>query len=107
MGPAILVAALVGLKKAGDVENQAAKEIEKMDVNEAEKRKLIAVLDAVLARVAEQKDSTVRLKNELENLLAASSPDNEHDAYRVAKVAKSLGKLLDTPILDKRNGRVI
>lgn len=72
MGPAILVAALVGLKKAGDVENQAAKEIEKMDVNEAEKRKLIAVLDAVLARVAEQKDSPVRLKNELENLLAAS-----------------------------------
>lgn len=73
MGPAILVAALVGLKKAGDVENQAAKEIEKMDVNEAEKRKLIAVLDAVLARVAEQKDSTVRLKNELENLLGTSS----------------------------------
>ena len=107
MGPAILVAGLVGLKKAGDVENQVAKEIEKMDVNEAEKRKLIAILDAVLARVAEKKDSTVRLKNELENLLAASSPDNEHDAYRVAKVALSLGDLLDTPILDKRDGRVI
>ena len=103
MGPAILVAGLVGLKKAGDVENQVAKEIEKMDVDEAEKRKLIAVL----ARVAEKKDSTVRLKNELENLLAVSSPDNEHDAYRVAKSPLSLGELLDTPLLDKRDRRVI
>ena len=104
---AILVAGLAGLKKAGDVENQVAKEIAKMDVDEAKKRKLIAVLDAVLARVAEKKDSTVRLKNELENLLAASSFDNAHDAYRAAKVATSLRELLDTPILDKRDGRVI
>ena len=50
---------------------------------------MIAVLDAVLVRVAEKKDSPVRLKNELENLLAASSPDNEHDAYWVTKVALS------------------
>ena len=106
VGPAILVVGLWRLKNAGDVEKQVEKHIAKLDVDEAEKRKLIAALDAVLIRVAEVKESTIKLRNELENLLASSSPNNEQDAYRVAKAAVSLGQLLDIAILDK-DGRII
>jgi hypothetical protein len=106
VGPAILVAGLVALKKAGDIENQVEKHIAELDIDEAKKQRLIAALDAVLARVAEVKESTIKLKNELENLLSSSSPDNEYDAYRIAKVAVSLGQLLDVAVLDK-DGRII
>ncbi len=94
------------LKQAGEVENQVAKYIAELDIDEAKKRKLVADLDAVLARVTELKESTIKLKNELEDLLSSSSPDNAHDAYRVAQVAVSLGQLLDIAILDN-DGRII
>ncbi len=55
VGPAILVAGLVALKKAGDIENQVEKHIAELDIDEANKQRLIAALDAVLARVAEVK----------------------------------------------------
>lgn len=113
VGPAILVAGFVALKKAGDIENQVVKEIKKMDIDEAEKRKLVAALDVVLTRVAEVKEGTVKLQNELESLLSSSSPKNEHDAYRVARAAVALGELLDVAIIDKdervidKDGRII
>ncbi len=113
VGPAILVAGFVALKKAGDIENQVEKEIKKMDIDEAERRKLVAALDVVLTRVAEVKEGTVKLQNELESLLSSSSPKNEHDAYRVAKAAVALGEILDVAIIDKdervidKDGRII
>ena len=106
VGPAILVAGLWRFKQAGDVEIQVEKHIAELDIDEAKKRKLVAALDAILARVAEVKESTIRLRNEIGNLLASSSPNNERDAYRVAKAAVSLGQLLDVAILDE-DGRVI
>ena len=72
-----------------------------MDVDEANKWKLVGALDVVLARVAELKESTVKLKEELERLLATSSPENEQHAYIVAKSAVALGQLLEVAILDK------
>ena len=104
--PAILVIGLWRLKRAGDVENQVEESIAELDIDEAKKRRLVAALDAVLARVTELKESTIKLTYELEHLLSSSSPDNEHDAYRVAKVAVSLGQLLDVAILDN-DGRII
>ena len=106
VGPAILVVGFVALKKAGDIENQVEKHIAELDIDEAKKQRLVAALDAALARVAEVKESTIKLKNELENLLSSSSPDNERDVYQVAKVAVSLRQLLDIAILDK-DGRII
>lgn len=106
VGPAILVAGLWRLKQAGDVEIQVEKHIAELDVDEAKKQRVVAALDAVLARVSEVKTSTIKLTNELENLLSSSSPDDERDAYKVAKVAVSLGQLLDVAILDE-DGRII
>lgn len=105
VGPALLVASFFAHAKAGDIENQVEKHISEMDVDEASKWKLVGALDAVLARVAELKDSTIKLKNELDHILSVSSPTNEEDAYRVAKSALALGQLLEVAILDK-SGRV-
>ena len=101
VGPAILVASFFAHAKAGDIENQVEKHISEMDVDEANKWKLVGALDAVLARVAELKNSTIKLKNKLNHLLSVSSPANEKDAYRVAKSALALGQLLEVAILDK------
>ena len=106
VGPAILVAGLWRLKQAGDVEIQVEKHIAELDVDETKKQRVVAALEAVLARVSEVKKSTINLTNELENLLSSSSPNDERDAYKVAKVAMSLGQLLDVAILDK-DGRII
>ncbi len=106
VGPALLVAGMFAQTKAGDVENQVERHIAEMDTDEAEKQRLITALGAVLARVAEVKGNTIKLQNELENLLSSASPDNEHDVYLVAKTAVALGQLLDVAILDK-DGRVI
>jgi hypothetical protein len=101
VGPAILVASFFAHAKAGGIENQVEKHISEMDVDEANKWKLVGALDAVLARVGELKDSTIKLKNELDHLLSISSPTNEQDAYLVAKSALALGQLLEVAILDK------
>ena len=106
VGPALLVVGFFAQAKAGDVENQVEKHIAEMDTDEADKRKLLAALDAVLARIAEVKKSTIKLQNELETLLSSSSPKDEHDTYLVAKTSVALGQLLDIAILDQ-NGRII
>jgi hypothetical protein len=101
VGPAILVGSFLAHAKAGDVENQVERHISEMDVDEANKWKLVGALEAVLARVAELKDSTIKLKEELDHLLSVSSATNEQDGYRVAKSALGLGQLLEVAILDK------
>ncbi len=106
VGPALLIASFFAQETAGDIENQVQRHIAEMDFDEAKKQKVAAGLDAVLARVAELKKSTIKLRIELENLLSSASPDNEHDAYLVAKTAVALGQLLDVAILDK-DGRGI
>ena len=122
--PAVLVLGFLGLKKAGDYENKVEEEIARLDIDEAKKRTVVAALDAVLTRVAEIEMSTIKLKNEMENLLSAASPDNigfftywwrylfnrlydEHEVYEIAKLAASLGQILDVAILDRKDGRII
>lgn len=106
VGPAILVASFFAHAKAGDIENQVERHISEMVTDEAHKSKLVGALEAVLARVAELKTSTIKLKEELDHLLSLSNPASEKDAYLVAKSAMSLGQLLEVAILDK-DGAII
>jgi hypothetical protein len=101
VGPAILVASFFAHAKAGKIENQVERHVSEMDVDEAEKGKFLAALDAILARVRELKESTVRLMEELEHLLVVSNPEYDQEAYLVAKTAVALGLLLEVAILDK------
>ena len=106
VGPAILVASFFAHAKAGDIENKVERHISEMDIDEANKWKLVGALDAVLARVAELKETTLNVQRELEELLSISTPENESDAYMVAKIAVSLGQLLEIAILDKE-GKIV
>jgi len=106
VGPAILVASFFAHLKAGDIENKVERNIAEMDIDEANKWKLVGALEAVLARVSEMKETTLKVQGELEELLSISTPDFEKDAYMVAKVAVSLGQLLEIAILDKE-GKIV
>ena len=106
VGPAILVASFFAHAKAGDIENKVERHISEMDIDEANKWKLVGALEAVLARVAELRETTIKAQGELEDLLSISTPENEKDAYMVAKVAVSLGQLLEIAILDNE-GKIV
>ena len=56
--------------------------------------------------MAELKETTLKVQSELEHLLSISTPETEEDAYMVAKVAVSLGQLLEVAILDKE-GKIV
>jgi hypothetical protein len=106
VGPAILVASFFAHGTAGDIENQVDRHISEMDVDEANKKKLVAALKAVVSRVDELEERTVELRSKLEQLLDSCSPTNEEEAYMVARAAVSLGALLEIAILDK-SGKLI
>ena len=58
------------------------------------------------ARVAELELSTIKVTEELGHLLSVSISMKDNDAFRVAKCAWALGRLLDVAILDK-TGKII
>ena len=51
-------------------------------------------------------DSIHKLQDELKELLGRCIPSSDADAHLVAKVASSLGELLEVAILDK-SGKII
>lgn len=101
VGPTLLVASFAAHSKAGDIENQVEKHITEMQVDKANKEKLISTLDIIILRINELKENIFKLKEELEILLKNCNPRNEEDAYLAAKTAKALGQLIDISILDK------
>jgi len=105
-GPAVLVASFFIHAKAAQVERVVEQNVSEMDRAEAAMQAHAAYLDAVLLRVCELRETTRRLKRNLEELLVSASPEDERDVFRVAKVAKNLGAVLDAAVLDK-DGRPI
>lgn len=106
VGPAILVASFFAHGKAWSVESKVDSHIAEMDVDEANKKKLVVALKAVVARVNELRRNTRKLQSELEKLLASCSPKSKREAYMVAKTAVSLGALLEIAVLDK-SGKLV
>jgi hypothetical protein len=105
VGPALAVVGFVAGLKASKIERQVEKHVSELDIDEAEKKKVIAVLDAVMARVNEIHETTVKTQAKLREALRGA-PENLEDAYMVAKIASALGKLLEIKILDDQGGIV-
>jgi len=106
VGPALLVSSYFVGRKAEEIATAVAQEVAKMDIAESEIDRQLKVLETILQRVDELFKSTVDVDKILADLLAKADSENLEDAYNVAKLAKSLGVLLDTAILDK-NGNFI
>ena len=99
-GPAVAVAGFVASAKAAEVENEIEREISNLQQDQAEKILVIEKLKASNARIAEVKESTIRVSKELTSLIGASDSSNDADAHRILKVACGLAKLLETRVLD-------
>ncbi len=106
VGPALLASSFFVGRKAEEIATAVAQEVAKMDIAESEINRQLKILETILQRVDELFKSTVDVDKILTDLLAEADPENLEDAYNVAKLAKSLGVLLDTAILDK-NGNFI
>jgi len=106
VGPALLVSSYFISREAEKIKTRVTTEIVKMDVAEAQMQEQLALLEAILKRVEELLKSTIETDKALTDILSTADPENLEDAYRVAKIAKFLGSLLDIAILDK-NGNLI
>ena len=77
-----------------------------MEQDEARKQALMSRLDIMSLRIEELERSTGKTQTRLSELLQKADPEDEADAYAVARIAKALGDLLDAPVLGK-DGRPI
>lgn len=105
VGPALLVVGFFASSKAEKVETEVEKKIAEMDVAEAKMEQQLAVVKIVLRRVDEVHKATDETDQALQSLLDRSSPANLEDSYKVARMAKALGELLDVTFVDK-NGNI-
>jgi len=98
--PAILGVGFVASWQAAKVEAEVEKYVSDMDIDQANKEKIMSVLNVVVKRVHELQGSTVRTEGELKRLIESGDPSDDRDAYMVARTAKTLGDLLEVAIID-------
>ena len=99
-GPSVLVGSFFMHAKASKVEKEVERCVAEMDVAEAKMEKHLTYLGAILHRVDEIGEAIDKIHAVLKTLLTDSDADNIDDVYRVAKVAKNLGEVLDAPVID-------
>ncbi len=127
VGPAILAGAFFAQAKTEKIETEVAKQIAEMDVAEAKMSQQITTLKIVQQRVEEVRQTTIQSTNVLDHFLSKLSRRQSNillriitklwrfnvklftgrdlyleEAYYVARLAKSLGEILDVPILDEK-----
>lgn len=106
VGPALLVSSFFVHAKASEVERVVEQNVAEMDRAEASMQSHAAYLVGVLKRVKELRGSIQKLRASVENLLASARVESEHDVFQVAKVATSLGSVLDAAVLDDKGNPV-
>ena len=99
-GPAILVGSFFLHGKADDVESQVSHSISAWDADEAEKRKMVACLDAANARACELARTTRELGSDLKRELSKGSVEDDADAYRIARLAVALGAVIEVRVFE-------
>lgn len=97
----ILVSSFYMKHRVEKLATEADDQIAQMDVLEQEIKKWIEIFNVICQAVEELENSTMQLTNNLKKFLKQAKPKNFEDAFQVARMAKSLGILLDTPIFDK------
>lgn len=100
VGPSVLVGSFFLRAKAAKVEKEVEKCVAEMDVGEAKMRMHLVFLHAILWRVGEIADAISKVHAALRDLLQGADADKMDDVYRIAKVGKNLGELLDAPVID-------
>jgi hypothetical protein len=99
--PALLCTSFVMHSQAEKVETETERNIAEMDVNEAGQWLVCEETNSLIRRVNELEESTLVIATELDALLASAKPNSEEDAFRVAKIASALGRVLEQNVLSK------
>lgn len=101
VGPSVLASSFFMNRRAEEITTEVDNRIAKMDVTEQEINKQLEILNVIVQRIEELENSTIQLTNNLNEFLKQANSENFEDAFQVARMAKSLGTLLDTAIFDK------
>ncbi len=100
-GPALVAIGFVATKEASKVETQVEEAIAELDVDQRQKKLVIAQLDVLEQRADELRERTGQTRSELENLLETCDAAVDEDAYMVAQAASALGQMLEIAIIDE------
>lgn len=101
VGPGILVSGFFMNRRAEEIETEVYNKISEMDVAEQEIDKQLKILAVIFQRIDELENSTIQLTNNLNEFVKQAKSEKVEDAFQVARMAKSLGILLDIAIFDK------
>jgi predicted transcriptional regulator len=100
-GPAVLVSGFFLSKQAEKVQTAVEKQIAKISIAKAQMKQEQARLAAIDARIDELQTATVTLDTELKVKLEQAVYDNLEDVYQVARLARGLADLIDTPVVNE------
>ena len=101
LGPATLVAGISEESNATKLETEVELKKAEIKVARAQIKQQIERVEIVGHRINELCKSIGEVNTTLQRLLENGNPAKIEDAHKVALAAKSLGELLDTPIVDE------
>lgn len=99
-GPSILVGSFFMHAKASKAEEEVERCVGEMNIAEGKMQRHLAYLQAVHWRIGEISVAISKVHGVLKDLLRCADDKKMDDVYRIAKVAKKLGELLDAPVID-------
>ena len=102
IGPAALVSGLIEMSNATKIETEVEMKKAEIKVARVQIKQQIEIVEIVRHRIGELRDSIDVTEKSLQKLVYGGNPAVDVDAYKVAVTAKTLGELLDTPIIDER-----
>ena len=103
VGPAALVAGLVEMARAARFVTEIEGKKAEMKVASVKIKQQIEMIEVYRHRICELQESIFETRKSLQKLIKAGDPSNDKDVYKVWLTAKTLGELLDTPVVDEND----
>lgn len=103
VGPAALVTGLVEMTRAARFVTEIEGKKAEMKVASVQIKQQIEMIEVYRHRICELRESIFETRKSLQKLVKAGDPSIEKDVYKVWLTAKTLGELLDTPVVDEND----
>lgn len=103
VGPAALISGLVEMTRAAKFVTEVEEKKAEIKVASVKIKQQIEMIEIYRHRICELRGSTDETEKSLQKLIKVGDPATDKDAYKVWLTAKTLGELLDTPVVDEND----
>lgn len=99
VGPAALVSGLVEMSRASRFVTEVEDKKAELQIASVQIMQKIEMIEVYRHRIRELRESIDETESSLQKLIEVGNPEIDEDAYKVWLTAKTLGELLDTPVV--------